>query len=65
MSIIEQLIEEIKKYPFLWDKNINEYRNQTVRDDAWERISTELDRPGKYIFYFVFIVNHKKENKIK
>jgi len=52
---LEQLIEEVRKYPCLWNKSIYEYRNQNIRDNAWERISGELKKKtGKYIYNFNF-----------
>jgi len=50
---LEQLIEEMRKYPCLWNKYKEEYRNQNIRDNAWERISGELEKKtGKYISNF-------------
>ena len=51
---LEQLIEEVRKYPCLWNKSKEEYRNQNIRDNAWERISGELKKTGKYISNFNF-----------
>ena len=39
---LEQLIEEVRKYPCLWNKSKEEYRNQNVRDNAWESIAIFL-----------------------
>jgi len=47
---LEQLIEEMRKHPCLWNKSKKEYRNQTTWDNAWERISGELKKKGKSIF---------------
>ncbi|XP_067013335.2 uncharacterized protein [Anabrus simplex] len=46
---LEQLIEEVRKYPCLWNKTLQEYRNQNMRDKAWDMISTELDKPVEYL----------------
>ena len=56
---LEQLIKEMRKYPCLWNKSKEEYRNQNIRDSAWERLSGELEEPGKYISNFNFIVKCK------
>jgi hypothetical protein len=40
---LEQLIEEVRKYPCLWNKSKEEYRNQNIRDNAWEKISQLSD----------------------
>jgi len=39
---LEQLIEEVRKYPCLWNKSKEEYCNQNIRDNAWESIATFL-----------------------
>nr|CAD7463127.1 unnamed protein product [Timema tahoe] len=49
MTFLEQLIEEIRKYPILWDKTLEEYRNLIIRDNAWENISEELGKPVNYL----------------
>ena len=51
---MEQIIEEVRRYPCLWNKSKEEYRNQNIRDNAWERLSGELEKPGKYISNFNF-----------
>ena len=43
---LEELIEEIRQYPCLWNKGLEEYRNQNMRDNAWAMISGELNTPG-------------------
>jgi hypothetical protein len=43
---VEQLIEEVRKYPCLWNKSKEEYRNQNIRDNAWESISGEMKKTG-------------------
>jgi len=54
---LEQLIEEVKKYSCLWNKSKEEYRNQNIRDNAWER-------RGKYISNFNFYCKMKALNLI-
>ena len=46
---LERLIEEVRKYPCLWNKSKEEYRNQDMRDNVWEKISGELEKTGIYI----------------
>jgi len=53
-----QLIEEVRKYPCLWNKSKEEYRNENMRDNAWWRISGELEKTGTYIFNFNFYFKH-------
>ncbi|XP_033609830.1 uncharacterized protein LOC111870630 isoform X2 [Cryptotermes secundus] len=43
--LLEELIEEVRKYPCLWNKGLEEYRNQNMRDNAWDTISGELNTP--------------------
>jgi len=47
---LEQLIEEVRKYPCLWNKSKEEYRNQNIWENAWERISGELKK-NRYIHF--------------
>lgn len=47
MTLLEQLKEEVRKYPCLWKKNLDEYRNQNIRDNAWDNISKERKKTGK------------------
>jgi len=57
---VEQLIEEVRKYPCLWNKSKEEYRNQNIRDNAWERISGELKKKQVNTFLIlIFIVKCK------
>lgn len=49
--VLEILIEEVKQRQCLWKKSLEDYRNQNVRDNAWEQISEVLQRPGKYIIH--------------
>jgi len=39
---LEKLIEEVRKYPCLWNKSKEEYHNQNIRDNAWESIAIFL-----------------------
>jgi len=61
---LEQLIEEVRKYPCLWNKSKEKYRNQNIRDNAWERISEELEKTGKYIYNFNFYCKMQALNLI-
>lgn len=61
---MEQLIEEVRKYPCLWNKSKEEYRNQNIRDNAWDRISGELKKTGQYISNFNFYCKMQALNLI-
>ncbi|XP_047022158.1 transcription factor Adf-1-like [Helicoverpa zea] len=41
----EQLIELVKRYPILYNTNLAQYRDHTVRNNAWEEIAGEMDTP--------------------
>jgi len=61
---MEQLIEEVRKYPCLWNKSEEEYRNQNIRDNSWEMISGELEKTCKYISNFNFYCKMQDLNLI-
>jgi len=62
---LEQFIEEVRKYPCLWNKSKEEYHNQNIWDNAWERISGELKKKkGKYISNFNFYCKMQALNLI-
>ncbi|RXG70986.1 hypothetical protein Avbf_02729, partial [Armadillidium vulgare] len=45
MTLFETIIEEVKKYPCLWNKSLDSYRNQNARDNAWKMVSGALNTP--------------------
>jgi hypothetical protein len=61
---LEELIEEERKYSCLWNKSKPEYRNQNIRDNAWERISGELKKTGKHISNFYFYCKMQSLNLV-
>jgi hypothetical protein len=61
---LEQLFEEVSNYPCLWNKSKDEYCNQNIRDNTWERISGELEKTGKYISNFCFYCKMQALNLI-
>ncbi|XP_066988678.1 uncharacterized protein [Macrobrachium rosenbergii] len=46
---MEKLIEEVKKHPCLYDLRLEEYRDQQIKDIAWEEIARKLNRDCKTI----------------
>ena len=36
MSMEEEFIENVKKFPILYDQSEKDYRNKNVRNEAWE-----------------------------
>jgi len=61
---LERLIEEVRKYPCLWNKSKEEYRNQDMRDNVWEKISGELEKTGIYVSNFYFYCKMQALNLI-
>lgn len=59
--ILEELIEEVRKYPCLWNKGLEEYRNQNTRGNAWVMISGELNTQGNVqtLFFYLLVKNLK------
>ncbi|CAG9788474.1 unnamed protein product [Diatraea saccharalis] len=43
----EQLIEYVKLRPVLYNKTFSQYRDQTVRNIAWEEIAEQLNTPAE------------------
>lgn len=38
----EELIEEVRKYPVLYDQTKEQYRNSDYKDMVWKKVSKEL-----------------------
>jgi hypothetical protein len=53
---VEQLIEEVRKYPCLWNKSKEEYRIQNIRDNAWESISGEMKKKQVNTFPILIVL---------
>ena len=49
----EQLVELVKNYQFLYDREHKDYTNLNTRIKAWNKISKAIGRDGKFIFCFV------------
>jgi len=61
---LEQLIEEVRKYSCLWNKSKEEYHNQNIWVNSWERIYGELEKTGKYSSNFNFYCKIQAVNLI-
>jgi len=46
----ELLIDLVKSYPHLWNKEDKDYKNLTICDTSWEEIANIMHLPGKYFF---------------
>ncbi|KAK4887396.1 hypothetical protein RN001_003667 [Aquatica leii] len=42
----ETLIEKVRNYEFLYNPHSRDYKDQTMRHEAWEEIGRELKIPG-------------------
>ena len=47
MVDVEKLIEEVRKFPVLYDQTSEKYRNSEHKENIWENISTTLEAKGK------------------
>ena len=47
------LIEEMRKFPCLWDTKIRAYKETPLKVEAWRQKSTLLNVEGKYLFFQV------------
>lgn len=44
---VERLIEEVRKFPVLYDQTNEKYRNTDYKDREWKKIATDLQAKGK------------------
>jgi len=66
MVDVEKLIEEVRKFPVLYDQTSEKYRNSEYKDRVWTNISTTLGVKGKclhniftvhfYISIFIYFI---------
>lgn len=42
-----EFVQEVAKYPCLFDYTREDYSNRSAQDQAWEKISHKLDAQGK------------------
>lgn len=50
----EKLIEEVRKYPYLYDLSDSKYSDALRKDETWKLISTSLNQPGEHYIFLVF-----------
>jgi len=51
----EQLIEKVKEHEVLYNHGSHDYRDQHIRQSAWEEIGKELNISGKYKCVLSFV----------
>ena len=50
------LIEEVRKYPCVWDTKSRGFKNSVMKRNAWLKIGAELNVGGKFLFvFFIYI----------
>ena len=50
------LIEEVRKYPVLWNTSNPNYKNRTTKENAWTAVSVSVnEKSGKNIFRYANI----------
>ena len=42
----EVLIASVEKHPFLFNKQLSAFKNTEKKQEAWQKISKELNAPG-------------------
>jgi hypothetical protein len=47
----EKLIENMRKYVFLYDTGHQEYKNLVKKAEAWRDVSEELVQTSKFVFF--------------
>jgi hypothetical protein len=47
MVDVEKLIEEIRKFPVLYDQSSEKYRNVEYKEKVWKIIATDMEGEGK------------------
>ena len=57
---IEILIENVRKYRFLFDSSHEHYKNVLKKAEAWNEIAQELNMTSKYHFIVINLIINKK-----
>ena len=45
------LVEEIAKYPSLWQLSHAKYKDQRVKDNIWAEVAEKVGKPGEFDAY--------------
>lgn len=56
----EKLIEEVRKFPVLYDQSDAKYRHVEYKERVWKIISETLKVPGMLHFFIVIILFHRQ-----
>lgn len=53
----EKLVEMVAKFNCLYDLRCTLYKNQTIKDNAWNEVAEQVKRSGKNIvIYYNYLV---------
>lgn len=50
-DVSEMIIEEVRKYPCIWDVSSHSHKDKFKKIEAWKRVSSALKLPGNKHFY--------------
>ena len=54
------IINEVQKYPCLWDPREKDYRDVDQKSQVWEKITKDLNIPsGKFFFFSKFAISNE------
>jgi len=53
----EKLIEQVRVHEVLYNCKLSSYRDQNIRQEAWEEIGRELQMPGTHTHTFINKLN--------
>ena len=54
LAFDELVIEEVRKYPVLYQTSRKTNVNKTMKDNAWRLIADSLKTNGMYLFYSLY-----------
>jgi len=58
-SFDDQLINVVKNYTVLYDVTLKDFKNNTVKENAWARLSAEVGINGMYLSHASWCVLQK------
>lgn len=61
----EKLIEQVRKYPVLYNTEHSDYKNVLMKAQTWAKVADESGLTGKKIYVFVIIVSSYSYNLVE
>ena len=49
----DDIINEVQKYPVLYNNAVNAYKYSVQKENAWKAIAQRLNMEGKYIAFYL------------